>query len=183
MSDETVPIQFDPGQEEAVDVQVDAATKLKEQRKQIARDRIAEARTRDALGQKILRYKLKTYELLKPHIDRIGGKTIGHCRIMMVGEKAEEAIAELDAIAEELRESKAPPSPETRIALMQLKRDCLRLMLDSGESHISAERQASDVRQPVSPMLPFPPGTAIYVGPTPSAPQLPAPVEPAPESK
>lgn len=144
-----------PPEEVAIALDERAEKRLRKAKK------ISERREYEKHGVEVLKLKLKTYRMLKNEIDSIGIKTIGHCSIMIAREKAESIVAELDGIAKEMDESDEMINPEVKVALRQLKLDCIKVMLDSGVEQLKAERQPSDQQSGGRIQLPFPVGAPI----------------------
>lgn len=152
-------VNFDPGQEQDVDVKLDKRAA----KKKSDREKLADRAAYESLGLSVLKLKMSTYRVLKKQIEELGVKTIGHCSIIIAREKAEAVVAELDAIAKEWEESDIATDPMARISLQELKLDCIKIMINSGEAHLKSERQPSDQQPAGTIQLPFEAGMPIAV--------------------
>lgn len=145
------------GQDEpAVPVTIIQKTKARQ------KQRYSTAKAMEATGVKVLRLKISTAKALKPHLEKVGIKTIGQCRILVGSDKAEEYLDALDADAKELQ-NQGGLSVDQRIEFERLKIELLKVIINSGVEYIRAERQVAD--QPTSPSLqiPYAAGTPVAV--------------------
>lgn len=143
-------VNFDPGQDQEVEVRLDK----KAAKKKSDRDKLADRAAYENLGLSVLKLKMSTYRVLKKQIEELGVKTIGHCSIIVAREKAEAVVAELDAIAKEWEESDIATDPMARISLQELKLDCNQdhdqLRRGPLEVRTSAVRPATSRHHPAS---------------------------------
>lgn len=123
----------------------------------------AEARALERFGIKTMRIKARTQAALGDIAQTLGVKKIGHGKIMVASENAEEVIARISAYIEELKASDPPCDPKIIIDLMTLLKDFNKQLLESGQSHLAADRAASGLAQSSNLTIPFPAGTPMVV--------------------
>lgn len=155
-----VALTYDAGQSEDLPVQLDARA-LARQR---SRDRIAEAKAYEQLGQRVLRFKAKKFGQVGEYIvTTLGVKKVGHGTIISASEHADQSIQRCDALVQEFMSKDPPCDPDVIVAVMQLKRDFVQQLLDSGEAHLRIDRQPVAATEAPHLSVPFPQGTPMMI--------------------
>lgn len=156
-----LPVAFDPGEATEVAVIPDERALARQRRAA----RLAEARAYEQLGQRLLKFKAKKFGEVGDYIiNKLGVKKVGHGTIISASENADDSIRGCDALIKELMTRNPPCDPEAIVALMQLKRDFNRQLLDSGEAHIRVDRQANGATEgPNDLRIPFPQGAPVTI--------------------
>lgn len=124
----------------------------------------AEARVYKKYGSKVLRIKLDTLTQIGEYATRVGLKKIGHGKIILAGETAEERIQELNELVIKLTKDGVPPDSKVLIELLKLQKEYAQMLFEIGKEHLAADRAPAPL--PDSPhgiSIPFPPGTPMVV--------------------
>lgn len=143
---EQLPVNFDTG--EATDVYIQRKYK---------RD-LSRAKAMEQFGQKVMRIKMKALAAMGDSAEKLGIKKIGHGKILIAGDTAEEAISRIDELIEQHQEDGG-----TVVSLMEIRLGYTRLMLDSGKAHIDAEKQVTAINKTANITIPFPAGNPMVV--------------------
>lgn len=169
MSDTTetkLPVEFkaDPGG--PVNVSVVPSTKNpkgKGHPKKSVSKKLADAKTFHALGLKVLKISAAAMKEIGSELGSLGVREIGHGRIFLAGETAVESLAACDETLAQLQQRDPPCDPEAIIGVLRIKREFASLLLESGEAHIRATKQA-DPDAKANPMsVSFPPNSAMML--------------------
>lgn len=163
MSDtnESVEVEFDQGDGFEVPVPLDAIASKRAAERLKRREKMQERADYELYGIRVIRLKLKTYQLLKKQIDDLGIKTVGHCGLMLAREKIESYVMELDGIDKEMKDGGA--TAEARLAAYELRLAFIKEMINSSAEHLRSERQPQDGQSSKVLQLPFEAGTPIAV--------------------
>jgi hypothetical protein len=161
---------YDAGEPSEINVKLDAYNQKRALQ-------LAEAKAYASLGVQIVKLKTRTLAKLGAYAIRLGLKEVAHGKFVFGGGKAEDTILEIDGIIKELREAAPPCSPDTIITLLQAKTQLIRLVLESGEMHLRAERTATNDGKTPYLQPAFPSGVSVQVGisnhqPTPAPAQI-----------
>jgi hypothetical protein len=124
---------------------------------------LAEAKALAQFGIKTYRIKARTQAALGDVAQKLGAKKLGHGKIMVASENAEEVISRIQDYIEELRASDPPCDPKVIIDLMHLLRDFNKQLLETGQSHIDADRATAGLVETANLNIPFPAGTPMVV--------------------
>lgn len=143
MSDTKLPIEFKPSTTAVVPVSYSMTAKEKAQaRKRQLSEQLADAKAYEALGAKIVKISANTAKKLGDEMKSLGIQSIGHGRMFLAGEHSLMSIGKCDDIITKLLEADPPVDPDKIVGLMQIKLGFTKLLLDSGEAHIKATKQA-----------------------------------------
>lgn len=169
-TNDMIPVPINWQEDDPISLQVTLSEKLAKQkaRQQIA---LAEAQAFKQLGSAVIKVKAKTHAALGKYADKIGIKSIGLGRILLAGDNADSAFAELDDIIRQLMTSDPPTPPDVIASFVQLKRDFNRQLMESGEAYIRADKSPSEDNKGNSLSLPFPAGSQLAVAIGPSKPK------------
>ena len=140
-----VPLDYDPGEH------TDVAVRNK------YKSALSQARSFEQFGKRILKIKMKTLAALGEEAQALGIKKIGHGKILVASENAEEAIYKLDELIDN------ETDPEIRAQLMQLRLGYNKLLLETGQAHIEAEKQALALNKSTTLTIPFSQGKPMIV--------------------
>lgn len=124
-------------------------------------EKLAEEEAWASLGCKLMRVTKRTQAKLGKHLQGLGIKKLGLYKLVVSGDKAEEAIAEIEETIQKLLLRTDPPTPASEIsALQHLKLECIKEMRASAQAHFDADKAASEVGQHELRMA-FPAGTQM----------------------
>lgn len=146
-----LPLIYDPGP--------DGTVAIKAKYKQS----LAQARLYEQFGSRVLRLKAKTQAALGKDVEELGVKRIGHGKILMASDFAEEAIARISLVIMQLQQRDPPCDPDILVDLMQLQRDFNKQLLETGQAHIDAEKMVPAQIDNSINLRTFPAGTPMVV--------------------
>jgi hypothetical protein len=109
-------------------------------------------------GSMVLRVKAQTLAALGKEAEKAGIKQIGHGRVLVASENAENAIATLGALAQDMIKVKPTPNHEVILEIMQLVREFNHQLIVTAQMHIVADRQVS--MEPAAQRSSLPPPNA-----------------------
>lgn len=148
---------------DAVEVVKPAELKLDPLKRKKYTKALREVNAFAVLGSKVLRIKAEALASIGDCIQKMGVKKIGHGKILVASEHAEESLDQLDGIINQEMEKGDKCDVDRIIALMQLKKEFNRQILESGHAHIAADRQPAPAPPAGGPQMAFPPGTPVAV--------------------
>lgn len=130
-----------------------------------ARKAMADVQAFSKFGVQVLRVKAKVLAALGKEAQACGIKQIGHGKILLTSDNAEEAIAKVGSIVDKML--KQPnPDYDTVLEFMRLQHEFNGQLLKTAEAHFNADRQPVVLpQQPPGLTVPFPPGSAVMIGP------------------
>jgi len=167
---QAIAIAFHPAPATAVAVTKSPIQRLREagrarrQRTKLRlQDRLAEAKMYEKLGSKVLRIGVKGAHAIGDRASGMGIKVLGHGRIVISGENAQQAIDECDNMIAELKSAEPPIDTDRIITLMELKLSFNAQLMATGKAHIDADKQAVMAPQDNRPGIPFPPGGSMTI--------------------
>jgi len=137
-----------------------AMAKLRKQRR---KDALAEAREFEYVGAKIIKIKNKVLAKIGSEIEKHGVKKIGHGWLASAGQHTSEVLAACDKYMAELLANNPNTDPETILSILNLKKDLISQQIQLGDSHIKADRQASEAPKSNSLQIPFPAGQSMTI--------------------
>jgi hypothetical protein len=124
---------------------------------------MVKAKTFEQFGMKVIRVKAKAEAAIGKYAQQMGIKQMGHGKVVIVGDIAREAIDTITDIIEEMRARVPPCDPEIILELLQTQRDFSRLLLDTGQAHLQADRNANAASDAGKIAIPFAQGTPLMV--------------------
>lgn len=177
-----LPVEFqddDPGE---VPIDMVALQKKKVDSKAKIAERAVEAQLYQEVGAKVIRIKAKTLAMLGAYADKFGVKKVGHGRLLVCGDNSEVTMEEIDQSIKTLTAANAVANADRIIALLQLKRDMNRQLIDIAEHHIKGDRQIAPAPNGASLQVPFPTGDKMTLVISNNGPKTPTPLDaPTPE--
>lgn len=168
----SVTVVSDPEQQLPIKLDSKALAKI---RKNKQKEALADARAFQLLGSKIIKIKNTALAKIGEQVEKHGVKKIGHGKLASASQNADQALAECDKYIAELLANNPNVDPKVFIQLMQVKLEFNRQVMELGEAHMAADRQASSAIQGNSLQIPFPAGQSLTIS-TPPAPA--PPIEP-----
>lgn len=161
---EQIETSFNEGVEVEIPVKLSPIEERKKRRREKLHQQAAEARAFEKFGVKIMKVKLRALSSIGVDIESLGAKNVGHGRIAVVGENAQQMIDRLDEVVHELSVKSPPGDPEVIIKAIALQKGLNELLLESGKAHINADKQVDDGSRGPHLSVPFPAGTPLVVG-------------------
>lgn len=177
----TVPVDFKTDALITIPIPPDKKALAKQhhqERKAKLSSQLAVAKVYERLGGKVLKISARTMSALGKHVDELNIRHIGHGRIFLSGEEAITSVGECDALITKYSAQDPPADPSIIIGLMQLKLGFAKLLLETGEAHIKATKQASEAATEPGMNISFPAGgQMLIVSGKDKAPPAPPPVD------
>lgn len=152
-----MPVRFSEQDPESVPVKPDP--KKAKVYKKAAREASAFAK----FGVTVLKIKQKALAELGGLVEDLGVKKVGHGKIMLASDHAEETISMLDDIVHNLMEEDPNANHDKIVTLLQLKREFNRQLIESGQAHMSADKQPVGNHTANSISVAFPVGRPMVV--------------------
>ena len=154
-NDDKVPLELvhreEPGQAIAIKAKERAANAL------------TKAKTFEQFGMRVIKVKAKAEAAIGEYAQKLGIKQLGHGKVVIVGDVAQQAADTIAEVIEEMRARVPPCNPDVLVELLQAQRDCLRLLLDIGQAHLQADRQANAPSDAGKIAIPFAQGAPVMV--------------------
>lgn len=151
-----LPIVFDPDKVDELPI------KLSGPRRRKYNEAAKEAAVFARYGSTVLRLKAQTLAALGKAAEQAGIKQIGHGRVMVASENAEQAIATLGAFVQELVKAKPCPDHTVILDIMRLVREFNHQLIVTAQMHISADKQTLMEPTARTNSLP-PPGATVMI--------------------
>lgn len=129
------------------------------------RKAMAEARAFEKFGVHSLRVKSRVLAALGKDADLCGIKHMGHGKIILASNNAEEAIARLGKLADKMMKEKTPEYA-TILDIMRLQKEFNAQVIKTAEAHFDADKQPIiNLPPPGGGMSVFPAGSAVMIAP------------------
>lgn len=125
--------------------------------------RVNEAAAFAKFGVKAIRIKNQTLAKLGAHAEAVGIKKVGHGKVIVASENAEEVIARLGALAQELMEKDAVANAGEIREICALQRVFNQQLIDCGQVHINADKLPSTETAGKAVSIPYPAGGSVVV--------------------
>lgn len=182
-SREILGVTFSEDGKASVSIKLGDSAKRRQLRLETKRQELEEAALYNSIDSKVFKVKAKTMAAIGTYADKLGIKKIGHGRIFVAGEYADSAIGYLDGLVQELRNSDVGCPPEILVDLIQLKLGFTKVLIDSGESHLKADRMVDGDGKGKGSFLAFPAGQSIMVAVGPQQPKQTTKIEDKPDTQ
>lgn len=124
---------------------------------------LAEAAAFAKFGARVIRIKTDAYALTGAHLRMLGVKDIGHGKLLSSSEHADDSIAVLDDIVQQLLKKGLDADHKLVLEVMQLKKEFNKQLIETANSHINADKQLPGVPMVGGPNIAFPAGTPLVV--------------------
>lgn len=154
-----VPVKFDLEKIEELPIKITAQEKKKR------KAAINEALVFAKYGLPIMRIKAATLAALGRDIENAGVKAIGHGKVMVASENAEQAIAVIAAQIDELQKSDKPTKHDLIVTMLKLLREFNGQLLNTAQAHFNAEKQLLVQNNTANLTMPFPAGQPLFIAP------------------
>lgn len=115
----------------------------------------------EQLGQKVIKVKTRVLQRVGEHLQRCGVRQVGHGRVVLAGNNAEESFVRCGEYIENLIASGNPLAAETIVELFKIQGTFNSQILASGEAHIKADRLPEHIPSEGHARQAFPPGGAV----------------------
>lgn len=155
---------FDGGDSVPMPITLDDAAKKKLVAAQKQKERLAEAEAYARMGSKVFRINARQEALLGKHVDDLGIKLIAKGRILGKGDEAGQVARDLGAYIQMLQETNSGVTIQDIVALQQIRRDYLRLSLDSADMLLEADALAGAGKSGSHIKIPYAAGSPLAVG-------------------
>lgn len=154
-----LPVTFDLATVEEMPLKLSSKQKKKQKKQE------TEALMFAKYGLKVLRLKTATLAALGRAAQDAGVKAVGHGKVMVASETAEQAIARLTELVDELQLSDKATKHELIIDLMKLLREFNGQLLHTAQVHFNADKQLLIQNNTQNLTMPFPAGQPLLIGP------------------
>jgi len=161
---EQIPTEFNSDTKVSVPIIPDLATQRRQRRQERKAMRAAEANQFQKFGMGLMKVKIKNLAALGLDIDKLGIKHVGHGKIAVSGDNAQNCIEDLIDIVHELRSRNPPADPAIIIEAMALLKGFNEQVMESGKSHINATKQVEQGNTGSTLTIPFPAGAPMVIG-------------------
>lgn len=165
---EQLPVTVIHDDVEEVPIKLDAATLARHRRA----ERLAEAEIMQRVGAKVLKVKTQVLGKIGKEIEKLGVKDMGYGYLASANDNAGTALVRCDEFIADLMAKTPEIDPEVIVEIMRLKLQFNAQIIEVGESHLKASREAGSGTGGNSLQIPFPAGQSmtVSVAPTKGAP-------------
>jgi len=156
-----IPVKFEPPVLSDVPIELKTSPKKPKPKDKKA---MADAQAFAKFGVQVLRVKARVLAALGKEAEECGIKSIGHGKILLASDNAENAIVKLGTIVDNLMTQQPAPDYGLVLEIMQLQREFNSQLIKTAEAHFNADKQPYMPSQPNGVLIPYPPGAAVMVG-------------------
>lgn len=114
-------------------------------------------------GVQVLRIKAETLAALGKVAEAAGIRQIGHGKIMVAADNAEQAIGMLGACVEKLSQKEGEPDHRLMIDIMRLMREFNDQMIHTAKVHLEVDRKTPALPTGTNITMPFPAGAPVMI--------------------
>lgn len=126
----------------------------------------------EQLGQKVIKVKTRVLQRLGEHLEHCGARIVGHGRIVLAGNNADDAFVRCGEYIDKLIAASNPLNGDVIVELFKLQGVFNKQILESGEAHLKADRSLEAHNTGGQMKQAFPAGGTLVV--VQSAPQQPS---------
>lgn len=161
MKSEKLQVSFDPGAAMALPIQLPQKLPAKKKKKHAAQ--MVEAAAFAKFGVQVLRVKAATLAALGKQAEAAGIRSISHGRILLAADNAEQAVATLGAIVEDMVKSDVEPKHAVLLDLMRCMHAFNAQILATAQAHLLVDKQVLPGTTEAKLTLAYPSGSPVMV--------------------
>lgn len=156
-----LPVKFEPAELLKLPIELPPEPPAKKNKKH--KTAMADVAAFARFGVQVLRIKAQTLAALGKVAEEAGIRQIGHGKILLASDNAEQAIQTLGAFVEELKSKPGGADHKTIVELMRLVQSFNGQLIQTAQAHLQLDKHPANGTTEARITMPFPSGSPVMI--------------------